>query len=67
MTLPLPSLNTKSISTAIENLRACCQVDIQSTWKYHETDAVVTDFIPFSIIDWQPVEVNGKAENRYYG
>ncbi|MBD1212568.1 MAG: alpha-mannosidase [Dolichospermum circinale Clear-D4] len=67
MTLPLSSLNTKSISTAIENLRACCQVDIQSNWKYHETDAVVTDFMPFSIIDWQPVEVNEKGHISWKG
>lgn len=60
MNLPVSSLNTKSISTAIENLRSCCQVDIQSTWRYQETDEVVTDFIPFSLTDWQPVELNEK-------
>ncbi|MCE2699009.1 MAG: alpha-mannosidase [Anabaena sp. 49633_E8] len=60
MNLPVSSLNTKSISTAIEMLRSCCQVDIQSTWRYQETDEVVTDFIPFSLTDWQPVELNEK-------
>jgi alpha-mannosidase len=60
MNLPVSSLNTKSISTAIEILRSCCQVDIQSLWRYQETDEVVTDFIPFSLTDWQPVELNEK-------
>jgi alpha-mannosidase len=60
MNLPVSSLNTKSISTAIENLRSCCQVDIQSLWRYQETDEVVTDFIPFSLTDWLPVELNEK-------
>lgn len=67
MTLPVSSLNTKSISTAIENLRSCCQVDIQSNWRYQETDGVVTDFIPFSLTDWQPVELNEKAHVSWTG
>ena len=67
MTLPVSSLNTKSISTAIENLRSYCQVDIQSSWRYQETDGVVTDFIPFSLTDWQPVELNEKAHISWKG
>ena len=67
MTLPVSSLNTKSISAAIENLRSCCQVDIQSSWRYQETDGVVTDFIPFSLTDWQPVELNEKAHISWKG
>jgi alpha-mannosidase len=67
MTLPVSSLNTKSISTAIENLRSCCQVDIQSSWQNQETDEVVTDFIPFSLTDWQPVELNEKAHVSWTG
>ncbi|MTJ10313.1 alpha-mannosidase [Anabaena sp. UHCC 0204] len=67
MTLPVSSLNTKSISTAIENLRSCCQVNIQSNWRYQETDGVVTDFIPFSLTDWQPVELNEKDHISWKG
>jgi alpha-mannosidase len=67
MTLPVSSLNTKSISAAIENLRSCCQVDIQLNWRYQETDGVVTDFIPFSLTDWQPVELNEKAHISWKG
>ena len=67
MNLPVSSLNTKSISTAIEILRSCCQVDIQSTWRYQESDGVVTDFIPFSLTDWQPVELNEKDHISWQG
>jgi alpha-mannosidase len=67
MTLPVSSLNTKSISAAIENLRSCCQVDIQLSWRYQETDGVLTDFIPFSLTDWQPVELNEKAHIFWKG
>jgi alpha-mannosidase len=67
MTLSVSSLNTKSISTAIENLRSCCQVDIQSSWRYRETDGIITDVIPFSLTDWQPVELNEKGHISWKG
>lgn len=73
MTPSQSSLNTKSISRVIEVLRSFCQVDIMSSWQYQETDEVITDFMPFSLTDWQPVELNEKVhiswagETRYYG
>ena len=67
MTLPVSSLNTKSISATIEHLRSCCQVDIQSNWRYQETDGVVTNFILSSLTDWQPVELNEKAHISWKG
>ena len=67
MNLPVSSLNTKSISTAIENLRSCCQVDIQLSWRHQEIDGVVTDFIPFSLTNWQPVELNEKDHISWQG
>ncbi|MFM7364703.1 MAG: alpha-mannosidase [Cuspidothrix sp.] len=67
MTFSIPSLNTKSISTAIEHLRSCCQVDIMSDWRYQKTDRVTTDFIPFSLTDWQPVALNEKGHISWTG
>ena len=67
MTLPVPSFNTKSISTAIANLRSCCQVDIQSNWQYQETDGVISDFIPLSVTNWPPVQLNEKAHISWQG
>jgi alpha-mannosidase len=58
---------TLLISTAIESLRSCCQVDILSNWRYQETDRVVTDFIPFSLTDGQPVELNEKDHVSWKG
>ncbi|MBD2665261.1 alpha-mannosidase [Richelia sinica FACHB-800] len=67
MTLPVSPANTKFIFAAIENLRSCCQVNIQSTWFYHNQDWVITEVISSHWSDWQPVHLNDKEHIAWSG
>ncbi|WP_016952825.1 alpha-mannosidase [Anabaena sp. PCC 7108] len=58
MTLSLS--HTKYISDAIENLRACCQVNIQSSWLYQQVDWGITEVINSDLSLWEPVNLNDK-------
>jgi alpha-mannosidase len=67
MTLPVSPANTKFIFAAMENLRSCCQVNIQSTWFYHNQDWGITEVISSHWSDWQPVKLNEKEHIAWSG
>src|SRR5689334_23217716 len=59
--------HTSLISQAIEQLRSCSQVNIQSTWLYQEADREITEVIASDLSDWQPVELNAKSHIAWTG
>jgi alpha-mannosidase len=61
MTLPVSVSHQKFILEAMEKLRSCCQVDIQSSWLYRECDWNITDVITSDLYLWTPVEINTKG------
>ncbi|MBE9207005.1 alpha-mannosidase [Nostoc sp. LEGE 06077] len=61
MTPPVSQSQTNLISETIEQLRSCCQVNVQSTWLYQECDQSITDVVTSNWSDWQPVELNAKG------
>ncbi|MBD2201341.1 alpha-mannosidase [Calothrix sp. FACHB-1219] len=59
-----PSVNqshTKLISEAIEQLRACCQVNVQSQWLYCEYDSNIAELMAANLSQWEPVKLNEKG------
>ncbi|AFZ57864.1 alpha-mannosidase [Anabaena cylindrica FACHB-243] len=67
MTLPVYPFDTKSISEAIEKLRACCQVNIQSCWFYQQVDWGIDEVMNSDWSVWQPVKLNDKAYVAWTG
>ncbi|MBW4445899.1 MAG: alpha-mannosidase [Spirirestis rafaelensis WJT71-NPBG6] len=62
----LPS-HTKLIVEAIELLRSCCQVNVQSTWLYNEADLANADITLSELSVWTPVELNEKKHIAWAG
>ena len=60
MTSPVLS-PTKLIVEAIEQLRSCCQVNVQSTWLCSEADLAVADITASNLSVLTPVELNEKG------
>lgn len=52
---------TKLILEAIELLRSCCQVNVQSTWLYQEADLAIADITLSELSFWTPVDLNEKG------
>ncbi|MEH2178346.1 alpha-mannosidase [Nostoc sp.] len=67
MTPTVSQSQTKFISQAIEQLRSFCQVNLQSTWLYQESDLVITDVVAADLSDWQPVQLNAKEHIAWTG
>ncbi|MEH1871390.1 alpha-mannosidase [Nostoc sp.] len=67
MTPTVSQSQTKFISQAIEQLRSFCQVNLQSTWLYQESDLIITDVVAADLSDWQPVELNAKEHIAWTG
>ncbi|MBD2385568.1 alpha-mannosidase [Cylindrospermum sp. FACHB-282] len=67
MTPAVSSSSSKLISEAIEKLRSCCQVNIQSTWLHRESDSVITAIAASDLSNWQPVELNAKGHIAWTG
>jgi alpha-mannosidase len=67
MTLPVLSSQTKLILEAIEQLRSCCQLNVQSTWLYQEADLAVADITASELSFWTPVELNEKGHVAWVG
>ncbi|MDZ7960027.1 MAG: alpha-mannosidase [Aulosira sp. DedQUE10] len=61
MTLPVSESHTKLISEAIEQLRSCSQVNLQSTWLYQESDWDITEVAASDLSAWTPVQLNAKG------
>ncbi|MCM0592164.1 MAG: alpha-mannosidase [Gloeotrichia echinulata IR180] len=49
------------ILEAIEKLRCCCQLNIQSSWVYQEFDRDITDILADESSLWTPVKLNTKG------
>ncbi|GAX43156.1 glycosyl hydrolase 38 protein [Tolypothrix sp. NIES-4075] len=58
MTPPVLSSDIKLIVQAIEQLRSCCQVNVQSTWLCSEADLAIADITASKLSVWTPVELN---------
>ncbi|QIR41646.1 alpha-mannosidase [Tolypothrix sp. PCC 7910] len=61
MTPSVTESHTKLISEAIEQLRSCCQVNLQSTWLYQESDCDITEGNASNLSTWNPVQLNDKG------
>ncbi|MBD2197768.1 MULTISPECIES: alpha-mannosidase [Calothrix] len=65
-----PSVNqshTKLISEAIEQLRACCQVNVQFQWLYCESDSNIAGVMAADLSQWAPVNLNEKGNIAWNG
>ncbi|MEH2123677.1 alpha-mannosidase [Nostoc sp.] len=67
MTPTVSQSQTKFISQAIEQLRSFCQVNLQSTWLYQESDLVITDVVAADVSHWQPAQLNAKEHIAWTG
>ncbi|WP_414517071.1 alpha-mannosidase [Nostoc sp. PCC 9305] len=67
MTPTVSQSQTKFISQAIEQLRSFCQVNLQSTWLYQESDLVITDVVAADLSHWQPAQLNVKEHIAWTG
>ncbi|QLE59103.1 alpha-mannosidase [Nostoc sp. TCL26-01] len=67
MTPTVSQSQIKFIADTIEQLRCCCQVNVQSTWLYHESDRAITDVMRSDLSDWLPVELNAKSYITWHG
>ncbi|MFN6572115.1 alpha-mannosidase [Dendronalium sp. ChiSLP03b] len=59
--------HTEFILQAIEQLRSCSQVNIQSTWLYQESNQAIADVIASDLSDWQPAQLNAKGHIAWTG
>ncbi|MEH1866492.1 MAG: alpha-mannosidase [Nostoc sp.] len=67
MTPTVSQSHTKIISQAIEQLRSFCQVNLQSSWLYQESDLIITDVVAADLSHWQPVQLNAKEHIVWTG
>ncbi|MEH1882520.1 alpha-mannosidase [Nostoc sp.] len=67
MTPIVSQSHTKFISQAIEQLRSFCQVNLQSSWLYQESDLIITDVVATDLSHWQPVQLNAKEHIAWTG
>ncbi|MDZ8085288.1 MAG: alpha-mannosidase [Nostoc sp. DedQUE12b] len=67
MTPTVSQSQSKFISQAIEQLRSFCQVNLQSTWLYQESDLVITDVVAADLSHWQPAQLNAKEHIAWTG
>ena len=67
MTPTVSQSQTKFLSQAIEQLRSFCQVNLQSTWLYEESDLIITDVVAADLSHWQPVQLNAKEHIAWTG
>ncbi|MEH2274980.1 MAG: alpha-mannosidase [Nostoc sp.] len=67
MTPNVSQSHTKFISQAIEQLRSFCQVNLQSTWLYQESNLIITDVVAADLSHWQPVQLNAQEHITWTG
>ncbi|QLE43875.1 alpha-mannosidase [Nostoc sp. C052] len=67
MTPTVSQSQTKFISEIIEQLRSFCQVNLQSTWLYQESDLIITDVVAADLSHWQPVQLDAKEHIAWTG
>ncbi|MEH2451815.1 alpha-mannosidase [Nostoc sp.] len=67
MTPNVSQSHTKLISQAIEQLRSFCQVNLQSTWLYQESNLIITNVVAADLSHWQPVQLNAQEHIAWTG
>ncbi|MEH2336777.1 alpha-mannosidase [Nostoc sp.] len=67
MTPNVSESHTKIISQAIEQLRSFCQVNLQSTWLYQESNLIITNVVAADLSHWQPVQLNAQEHIAWTG
>ncbi|MHC5598033.1 MAG: alpha-mannosidase [Nostoc sp.] len=67
MTPTVSQSQTKFLSQVIEQLRSFCQVNLQDTWLYEESDLIITDVVAADLSHWQPVQLNAKEHIAWTG
>lgn len=67
MTLPISKSPSKLISEVIQDLRSCCQINIQSTWLYQESDCDITEINVSNFSNWQVAELNDREHIAWSG
>ncbi|MEH2116721.1 alpha-mannosidase [Nostoc sp.] len=67
MTSNVSQSDTKLISQAIEQLRSFCQVNLQSTWLYQESNLIITNVVAADLSHWQPVQLNAQEHIAWTG
>jgi alpha-mannosidase len=67
MTPPVLSSQTKLIVEAIERLRSCCQVNVQSTWLCSQADLAVADITASKLSVWTLADLNEKGHVAWTG
>ncbi|WP_193194730.1 alpha-mannosidase [Nostoc sp. MG11] len=67
MTPSISQSHTRFILEAIEKLRSCCQVNVQSNWLYQEHDQVITDVATSDLSVWQLASLNIKGHIAWTG
>ncbi|MBD2242758.1 alpha-mannosidase [Nostoc sp. FACHB-888] len=67
MTPTVSQSQTEIILQAIEQLRSFCQVNLQSSWLYQESDLLITDVVAADMSNWQPVQLNAKEHIAWTG
>ncbi|BDA69726.1 glycosyl hydrolase 38 protein [Calothrix sp. PCC 7716] len=61
MTPQNPAIDTKLIITAIENLRALCQTEVQAAWRYSLLDLTANQVFQEDISKWDGAITNNKG------
>ncbi|RUS95548.1 alpha-mannosidase [Dulcicalothrix desertica PCC 7102] len=61
MTPQNPAIDTKSIITAIDNLRALCQTEVQAAWRYSLLDLTANQVFQEDISKWDGASTNDKG------
>ncbi|MBH8554823.1 alpha-mannosidase [Nostocaceae cyanobacterium CENA357] len=67
MTPTVSQSHTQLISETIEQLRSCCQVNVQFTWLYQESNQTITDVVASDWSNWQLVQLNEKKHIAWTG
>ncbi|MEH2446145.1 MAG: alpha-mannosidase [Nostoc sp.] len=67
MTPNVSQSHTKLISQAIEQLRSFCQVNLQFTWLYQESNLIITNVVAADLSHWQPVQLNAQEHITWTG
>mgnify|MGYP002790665770 CR=1 FL=1 len=61
MTPQNPAIDTKLIITAIENLRALCQTEVQAAWRYSLLDLTANQVFQEDISKWDVSNVENMS------
>ncbi|MDH6060836.1 alpha-mannosidase [Chrysosporum bergii ANA360D] len=67
MNLPISQSHNQLISATVDHLRSFCQVNIQCSWLYQESDCNIAHLATSDWSTWQPVQLNHKKHITWTG